>query len=71
MQTGKYNTAARNTAYNIEKSIRGYLRHVTIYSEPDVINTVGGAMDVGERRLYAILMSIETSTPEPDAPDNA
>ena len=68
--TGKYE-AARPIVWNIEKSIRGYIRHIEGYSEPDVIRSTGGPMDIGERRLYAVVMSIETLTPEIDPPDNA
>ena len=68
-KTGKYE-AARPVAWNIEKSVRGYLRHVEGYEEPNVINSSGGPMALSDRHVYAVVMSIETQTPEIDAPDN-
>ena len=68
-KTGKYE-AIRPVLWNVEKSIRGYLRHVEGYEEPDIIRSTGGPMDTGDRRLYAIVMEIEISTPEIDSPDN-
>ena len=68
-KTGKYE-AARPLAWNIEKSIRGFLRHVQDYDEPESIVSSGGPMNIGDRSLYSVVMSIETTTPEIDPPDN-
>lgn len=62
---GDYRTA-RATAFSIERKIRGYLRGIQYYEEPQEINSEGGPIVLADRHYYGVIMRIRTVTPERD-----